>query len=259
MFTATLYYNTGYNSINTPDSLETLNAEFMTTAKDFPALDILQIMPLSSISLKITSEDDVIDADYLILTGKGENQTFSKRAVYSVEGYTLTSPDVAVLAITLNPFLTLGGTRSVHFLDGVTIRHHVSKAEDLFGAFSETDPLLVPSKPLEIIEGGVAYNSSGEQLTLCESTIDLSTLADVTTGSAYQAGGESCIVPELSAAIGEHGMNILMINPNGDATSENLKTYAPGAAYYDISNEKVQNGIKRARSLGVEEIGRAHV
>ena len=254
MFTATLYYNTGYNSINTPDSLETLNAEFMTTAKDFPALDILQIMPLSSISLKITSEDDVIDADYLILTGKGENQTFSKRAVYSVEGYTLTSPDVAVLAITLNPFLTLGGTRSVHFLDGVTIRHHVSKAEDLFGAFSETDPLLVPSKPLEIIEGGVAYNSSGEQLTLCESTIDLSTLADVTTGSAYQAGGESCVVPELSAAIGEHGTNILMINPNGDATSENLKTYAPGAAYYDISNEKVQNGIKRARSLGVEGI-----
>lgn len=137
MFTATLYYNTGYNSINTPDSLETLNAEFMTTAKDFPALDILQIMPLSSISLKITSEDDVIDADYMLLTGKGENQSVSKRAVYSVEGYTLTSPDVAVLAITLNPFLTLGGVRSVHFMGGVTVRHHVSKAEDLFGAFSD--------------------------------------------------------------------------------------------------------------------------
>lgn len=254
MFNATLFYNTGFNAINTPDSPETLNKEFAAGAKEFPALDILQIMPLSSISIKITSEEDVIDADYLMLSGKTDGAIHEKQAYYSIEGYTLTSPDVAVLSIILNPFLTLGGVAGIHFLDGTTVRHHVPKAEDLFGAFSETDPLLVPSKPLEIIEGGVAYNSSGEQLTLCESTIDLSTLADVATGSAYQAGGESCVVPELSAPIGEHGTNILMINPNGDATSENLKTYAPGAAYYDISNEKVRNGIKRARSLGVEGI-----
>lgn len=246
MFKCRLYYNTGFNAINVPDNYQTLQAS--GTMKEFSALDILQIMPLSSVSIKINNEKDVRDADYMELLSN------ESRAFYSIEGYTLTSPDVAVLSITLNPMLTIGGADYLKFLDGVTIRHHVSKAEDLFGAFSETDPLLVPSKPLEIIEGGVAYNSSGEQLTLCESTIDLSTLADVTTGSAYQAGGESCVVPELSAAIGEHGTNILMINPNGDATSENLKTYAPGAAYYDISNEKVQNGIKRARSLGVEGI-----
>lgn len=255
MFTATLYYNTGYNSINTPDSLETLNAEFRTTAKDFPALDILQIMPLSSISLKITSEDDVIDADYLILTGKGENQTFSKRAVYSVEGYTLTSPDVAVLAITLNPFLTLGGTRSVHFLDGVTVRHHIKKDEDIFGAFTEEDPYLVPSKPLEIVYGGELYKATGTTYTFIESTIDLPALADTTAGIAYSADtGEACIVPKVPSisdtTIGTG--SCLMFKKPGTIGAGYYKTEPAAALYYYAKSEKALAGLARARALGVE-------
>lgn len=253
MFTATLYYNTGYNSINTPDSLETLNAEFMTTAKDFPALDILQIMPLSSISLKITSEDDVIDADYMLLTGKGENQSVSKRAVYSVEGYTLTSPDVAVLAITLNPFLTLGGVRSVHFMDGVTIRHHVKKDEDIFGAFTEEDPYLVPSKPLEIVDGGEKFKASGNLLHLVESTIDLVELGNETKGVAYTADdGTACTVPYIPPKK-PIDTNVKMTKPGVDTTP--LKTVVPGANYYTPTpnpGDLVTQGIARARSLGVE-------
>ena len=255
MFTATLYYNTGYNSINTPDSLETLNAEFMTTAKDFPALDILQIMPLSSISLKITSEDDVIDADYMLLTGKGENQSASKRAVYSVEGYTLTSPDVAVLAITLNPFLTLGGVRSVHFMDGVTIRHHVKKDDDVFGAFTEEDPYLVPSKPLEIVNGGEKFKASGNLLNLVESTIDLVELGNETKGVAYTANdGTACTVPYVPPKR-DVDTNVKMYIPGDGNEHAPAKTIVPGANYYTPTQnpgDLVTQGIARARSLGVE-------
>lgn len=259
MFNATLFYNTGFNAVNTPDSPETLNKEFAAGAKEFPALDILQLMPLSSISVKITSEEDVIDADYLMLSGKTEGAIYEKQAYYSIEGYTLTSPDVAVLSITLNPFLTLGGVAGIHFLDGITVRHHVPKAADVFGAYTEEDPYLIPSKPLEIVNGGELYKASGTEYTFVESTIDLDRFSQESKATAYIATDEDskCVVPDVPSISRTHvnatGAMVIMFKIPGQISDNNYySTTVPGAGYYTTKSERVLKGLDKARALSVE-------
>lgn len=139
MWQARLYYDTGFNSINVPDSEETLIAS-SGNIKTFSTMDILQRYFLSKITIR-AFEDDVINADYLkIYDENNEN----KYAFYSINGYNMTSGDVVELTVIMDPLLSCGGIENIEFLDGMTRRHHVS--DDTFGAYQEDDPLLVPTR-----------------------------------------------------------------------------------------------------------------
>lgn len=139
MWQARLYYDTGFNSINVPDSEETLIAS-SGNIKTFSTMDILQRYFLSKITIR-AFEDDVINADYLkIYDENNEN----KYAFYSINGYNMTSGDVVDLTVVMDPLLSCGGIENIDFADGMTRRHHVS--DDAFGAYQEDDPLLIPKK-----------------------------------------------------------------------------------------------------------------
>ena len=149
MWKVTAYKNTGINSVNTIDKPARLStAEHI----DFPAFDILQAEFLDKIRVKATREQ-IKDVDFIALQNSGNVlDTF----FYSVESFTSTSIDVQVLSITFDALLTLefmeNGIENIKFLDGITERHHVAKSADVYGAYTEDDPLLVPSKELEFIE-----------------------------------------------------------------------------------------------------------
>ena len=171
MFNVELFYNTGYDAVNIPESPDLLynnNTKRSSTTSGgskvfyFPALDIFQIDFLNEIKIKVRNEDDVIGADYLCLyedipaEGSGVNlvSAHQKRAFYAVVGYTMTSPDVAVLHIVQDALNTVGGVYAIDIVDGTTERHHVDAAQDQFGAYTEDDPLLVPLDPIEILHSG---------------------------------------------------------------------------------------------------------
>lgn len=139
MWQARLYYDTGFNSINVPDSEATL-VKASGNIRTFSTMDILQRYFLSKVTIR-AFEDDVINADYLkIYDENNEN----KYAFYSINGYNMTSGDVVDLAVVMDPLLSCGGIENIDFLDGMTRRHHVS--DDEFGAYQEEDPLLIPVK-----------------------------------------------------------------------------------------------------------------
>lgn len=139
MWRARLYYDTGFNSINVPDSEATL-VKASENIRTFSTMDILQRYFLSKITIR-AFEDDIINADYLkIYYENNEN----KYAFYSIYGYNMTSGDVNELIVIMDPLLSCGGIENIDFLDGMTIRHHVS--DDTYGAYQEDDPLLIPSK-----------------------------------------------------------------------------------------------------------------
>lgn len=139
MWQARLYYDTGFNTINVPDSEATLVAA-SGNIRTFSTMDILQRYFLSKVTIR-AFEDDVINADYLKIYDENNE---SKYAFYSINGYNMTSGDVVDLAVVMDPLLSCGGIENIDFADGMTRRHHVSI--DPYGYYQEEDPLLIPTK-----------------------------------------------------------------------------------------------------------------
>lgn len=99
----TLYYRTGFNLVDVPASVETLNG--MET-REYQAIDINQIMFLDTIRIK-AKESDISDADYLKITNPSGDRN-ARDAYYIITGYTMRSEDVASLDVLIDSHLTLG-------------------------------------------------------------------------------------------------------------------------------------------------------
>lgn len=161
MFYCRVYNKTGFNLVNVPDSVTLLN---QFTHKDYPVIDILQLYHNTTIKLKIASEQELYDADFLVLS---TDQNFgininSNYACYVINSYTMTSADVASVDVTMEPFLTAGGLTKdqydtyygITISDGMTERHHVDNLQEKFGDYVEDDDMLQPSYPMSMEFGG---------------------------------------------------------------------------------------------------------
>ena len=171
MWKVRMYMNTGFNSINVPDSEATLERS-ATSYKDFPAIDCLQRYFLSNIIIR-AFEDDVINGDYIKLWDDDNPTRF---AFYSISGFTMTSGDTVDLSITMDPLLTCGGIDNIDFLDGMVSRRNLADGEE---TPTEDDPYLVPQKltlvPVGEYFGAYASQSHqyGEQLLMVRSLYDI--------------------------------------------------------------------------------------
>ena len=171
MWKVRMYMNTGFNSINVPDSEATLERA-ANSYKDFPAIDCLQRYFLSNIVIR-AFEDDVINGDYIKLWDDDNPTRF---AFYSMSGFTMTSGDTIDLAITMDPLLTCGGIDNIDFLDGIVSRRNLADGEE---TPTEDDPYLVPQKltlvPVGEYFGAYASQSHqyGEQLLIVRSLYDI--------------------------------------------------------------------------------------
>lgn len=246
MWNVRLYYETGFNAVNIPDSpalLETM------THSDFPGLDILQGEHLSYVNVKATRAQ-VKNADYMRLTDGTD--TF----YYIIEDFTMTSTDVAMLSIVMDYFTTHGGVTGIKFLDGVVERHHVAVEDDKYGAYTEDDPMLVPSKELEFDEVSLFTDMVTEGTTkshiILETTLDMKEIATNANAINYNtAGGDSVTVPLVNAT-----KKVSVVNVYTDAYDPsvmNKEFITPKTVYCDADNENVISAVGRARSLGVED------
>ena len=246
MWNVRLYYETGFNAVNIPDSPALL--ETMSHA-DFPALDILQGEHLASVNVKATRKQ-VKNADYMRLTDGTD--TF----YYIVEEFNMTSTDVATLSLAMDYFTTHGGVGQTVFLDGMIERHHVASADDKFGAFTEEDPMLVPSKELDLDEvpmfTDMTSDSDSNTHTIIETTLDLPTIATVEGATTYTAtGGDTVTVPNVKAT-----EQRTLVSVSTDAVREQTFTkgfITPQTVYCDAMNPVTLQGMGRARALGIED------
>ena len=157
-FGCRVWSNTGFNSINIPDSPALLNA---IPYADFPTLDLNQERFLGSVRIK-ANWDSVKNADYCRVGN----------FYYTIENINMTSPDVAVLTLTPDYITSVGGVSGLNILDGTTQRVHVS--DDTYGAYGESDPLTAPSRPLELETSTVVTEDNGLNYhSVVESSLDL--------------------------------------------------------------------------------------
>lgn len=166
-----MYMNTGFNSINVPDSEATLERA-ANSYRDFLSIDCLQRYFLSNIVIS-AFEDDVINGDYIKLWNEDNPNRCS---FYSMNGYTMTDGNTVDLSITMDPLLTCGGIDNIDFLDGMVSRRNLADGEE---TPTEDDPYLVPQKltlvPVGEFFGAYASQSHsfGEQLLMVRSLYDI--------------------------------------------------------------------------------------
>lgn len=245
MWNVRLYYETGFNAVNIPDTPALLDT---MTHRDFPALDILQGEHLASVNIKATRAD-VKNADYMRLTDGTD--TF----YYIVEEFNMTSTDVAVLSIVMDYFTTHGGVTGLTFLDGVVERHHVASADDVYGAYTEDDPMLVPSKELEFDEVSLFTDmvsaSSANSKRIIETTLDLEATGTNADAIPYTTqGGDTVTVPIVQV---NNKISTTYVNKEATALGTWQKFVMPQTVLVDSDDAGIQAGIARARSLGIED------
>lgn len=244
MWKVTCYKNTGMNSVNTIDKPARLsNANSLV----LPVLDILQGEFINTIAVKAT-RDQVTNVDFVALQNEENiNQTY----FYSVEAFKATSVDVQILSIVFDALLTLefmvDGIDKVKFLDGIVERHHIAKDDDIYGAYTENDPLLVPSKELGF-KCKQFYGISGTGGTVIRSTVDLHKTAASDDAITYaDENGNSVTVPTPAKPIESN--TIVGFNLGQSGRIYDIE----GVALYDGSSQITQRGIQRLRNLGIEQ------
>ena len=244
MYTVRLYYHTGFNAGNCPGSIALLNT---FTHSDFDALDLIQARELPQISIRATY-DQVKDADYCCLFNNDE------AIYYIVDGEGITSDDdtSVIPFIDIDPVLTAGGFSAIEVLDGITERHHVATADDTFGAYTEEDPYLTASKPLELVDAGSYPVLGGGKFIIAQSTARLTQMGFAkdhplsTKYVQYESGVEisSCDIPAVAPLSHQDRSKTAMEGLGTDSV--------PGMALFVLNDPRTgQGSVGRVSADGV--------
>lgn len=241
-YKVTLFLNSGFNAVNIPDSVATLNASAAHVEVD--PVEILQNRFLAKVRIN-ADWSTVKDCDYCKIGN----------FYYSVSSVNMLSESTAELSLNPDFILSAGGTKegnaTFQILDGVTERQTVS--EDNFGEYTDDDPLTTPQRPLRLFTAWLMDTSRPGFYTYISTTLDLRKQGQNKEGVTYtdQETGKSATVPKTyqidNSQVTKIGFAGVL---QGDITD--------GTKYYirdDGSNPKdeaIESGIAQARVLGIE-------
>ena len=241
-YKVTLFLNSGFNAVNIPDSVATLNAAAAQIVQVDP-VEILQNRFLSGISIN-ADWDTVKDCDYCKVGN----------FYYSVEKVNMQSESTVKLSFAPDFILSAGGVlegnSTFRILDGITERQTVS--EDNFGEYTDDDPLTAPQRPLRLFTQWLTDNPS-YALTFLSTTLDLEKQGKNKEGITYTDSetGRTATVPRTYQITGDQATKVsFAMSDRNDITD--------GTKYYIRKDEKgstspeVENGIAQARSIGIE-------
>lgn len=248
-YKVTLFLNSGFNAVNIPDSVATLNASAAHVEVD--PVEILQNRFLSSIRIN-ADWSTVKDCDYCKVGN----------FYYSVSSVNMQSENTAELSLTPDFILSAGGVKegnaTFQILDGVTERQTV--AEDNFGEYTDDDPLTTPQRPLRLITAWLMDTSRPGFYTYISTTLDLRKQGQNKDGVTYtdQETGKDVTVPKTYQIDNSQVTKIGFAQLASDSTGALQGDITDGTKYYirdDGSNpkdEEIETGIAQARVLGIE-------
>lgn len=232
-YDVTLYYNTGFNSNNTPDSPALLAT---ATSKSFPGIYHWQDGYLDYIDIN-AQFTDVEDADY----AKVGNY------YYTISGIEMLSETrCARIHLDIDGLMSCGGIANIEISDGWANRAHVSD-DTLFSNI--LDEPFQPSQELVLEYGESLGDTTGENVKIVCSTVDLLNL------------GENAI--EFKLPTQEEGEGVLVPIPQQQTFETRFKfplTYIarqeatlPKVAAYivtDDNNEKICESLSKLQGIG---------
>lgn len=254
MYTVDIYTNTNLNPVNLPYSPSVVEAS-ASNHYTLQSIDVVQNYFLDSVTVSGASVEgsfwDVIkQADYCKIDS----------FYYFVTGVSMTSPDVAVLGLVPDFFTSARALGSIHSLGGTTVRYRVPEDEDVFGAFTNDDPLLTPTEPLELVTNDMvfAYDTELTSDIYIETTIDIGLLtsaftADSSTASGWTFKGSGFGLTVVDPTDSDNKVTFPFVPANKTATEYkvgvNITLPTRGGAIYLY--DKILPSLGLLQSLGV--------
>lgn len=233
-YTVRLYYNTGFDINNSPDSLTVLTSQPLLS-REFPSVYIRQDLDLTTIKIE-SNWSNVENCDYCILGSRG----------YFVTGIKMVSDNVAELALELDSIGTIG-IGNVTIIDGHCTRRIIPASEQSIENY-DGDVLGEEWKPqhseqLDTVRG--VGHTTGGSLNVIQATADLYNTEMNADVYESEAGDISIGVPQIK-------------NPSTNTTigmyigANAVGSYRlPSSALYD-ADTLPSDVIARVRSLGIE-------
>lgn len=227
VYTIKGYFNTGFNSVNIPDSPAVLAT---ASSKTFASNWLLQNKDLTAVRLNATWEE-VQNIDYVAIGN----------SYYYVKGITMLTEVCAELSLVLDGLTTAGGVNAVGITGGWCKRSHTGN-DALFD--NNIPEPWQPSEPLEIVGLKKHVESTGSGVTLVCSTVDLKEIGNVAQEYLDKDNAVVCYVPKVPPALSE------------SKAAMNLPVY--GTKYQIMPNtmlfraDNFKEEISHVRELGIE-------
>lgn len=221
------YFNTGFNSVNIPDSPAVLAT---ASSKTFASNWLLQNKDLTAVRLNATW-DEVQNIDYVAIGN----------SYYYVKGITMLTEVCAELSLVLDGLTTAGGVNAVGITGGWCKRSHTGN-DALFD--NNIPEPWQPSEPLEIAGLKKHVESTGSGWTLVCSTVDLTKIESVAQEYLDKDNAVVCYVPKVPPVTTESIMEAVL--PVYGQKSQTL----PNTSLFYVDN--VLESIAHVRELGIE-------
>lgn len=232
VYSITCYFNTGFNAQNIPDSPAILAT---AQSKTFPSNWLLQNK--DRVQTRVNAGwDEISEVDYVKI---GD-------AYYYVVNVNMLTETNAELTLVMDFLTTLGGVRNITISDGWVKRAHV-KDDTLF--YNVQPEPFKPSANM-IIDGAQELKPSRVNerylTTYVGATIDL--LSTERLAEEYKNASDETLVSVPKVTPISKETTVKMTLPNGNVEENTL----PNQTLYEFDKEAVKEGIRSARSLGLD-------
>ena len=235
MYTIKLYYNTGFNHSNVPDSpqlVETL------PSGTYNMLPLLQNRWLSMVRVEVDSFNAIKNVDYAVI---GD-------VMYFVTGVTMENETTATLTLE-EDIIGTTGVGNIDIISGWTIRRNYTAAEDTYGANLLAEPWQPQNTPVMNFYPNIFGINTGAMTYLVLSSVALTSVNGWDTAMSFTDGTDNVLIPRLPYI--SDSLNDLTTFSMG----YNVYAYPckiPNVAAYDLTTTNVMDGVNKCRSLGVE-------
>lgn len=241
-YEATLYYNTGFDRGNVPDSPAILAG---MTSKNYDAVYLWQDMWAGSVRLN-AEFDDVKDADYAKI---GD-------AYYVVDGVSMLSPMTSQLNLIMDPLTTAGGIGALTVLSGWAERAHTAN-DTIFGniapePWGPTQRMIIRARA---DMGRKSPTAGSLPIILCTCDLRKGVTTAQTLASAAESNGTVTYpeLPLMEGADATPGLLVVTMQDTSGAYKDWMSCHMPEGIYmFDGSKPEIMAGVNAVRSLGIE-------
>lgn len=221
------YFNTGFNSVNIPDSPAVLAT---ASSKTFASNWLLQNKDLTAVRLNATWEE-VQNIDYVAIGN----------SYYYVKAITMLTEVCAELSLVLDGLTTAGGVNAVGITGGWCKRSHTGN-DALFD--NNIPEPWQPAEPLEIVGLKKHVESTGKGKTIVCSTVDLTRIGNIAQEYLDKDNAVVCYVPKVSPATIE-SYAYMPLPVYGEKEQK-----IPNTSLYNV--DFFREAIAQVRELGIE-------
>ena len=239
-----LFYNTGFNQKNIPDSPTLLDSATFT---DVEGVYLNQNNDISQITIN-GEWNGCRNIDY-VRVGDTPDPCF-----YFVTNVSMQADNVVTLSLMLDPITTINITQ-MEFIDGWCSRRIIPQSQQSIANYQENiiGENWSPTNEF-IFETDLPLHFYSEPKNFVLSTVDLlqtQKIADEYKTDMAGSSTQSVIIPKLMSTTDFTNFFLATAdNKIGGITAGAFKY--PNSALYDFSKPKVKEGIANVRSLGVE-------